>query len=389
MAPQAQRLSPLSLKQTLPLNDAVARSVDQGRDAIQRALQTTIPTTRTSMPPHPGLLVIVGPCSVHDPAAALEYARHLAAAAERYRGELLIAMRVYIEKPRTTVGWKGLVHHPDLAQGAASDLNRGLFASRQIMLQVAELGLPVVTEVLSPLVLPFVQDVLACGVIGARTTESQPHRELVSDVPMPMGFKNGTDGSLGVALDAMKAAAQPHTLVSVDDEGYLVEHFSAGNHNTFTVLRGGKSGPNFSPEHILQAEAAMFQAGQPVRLVVDCSHGNSMKDYRKQPAVAASVAKQVAAGAPIAGVMLESNIYAGRQDIPADGLAGLQYGVSVTDGCISWKETELVLDELAAAVRMRQAVLPKPVALHSRRRSSVQQSMEKLRPNISILEFSG
>ncbi|KAJ5902063.1 hypothetical protein N7495_002591 [Penicillium taxi] len=382
MATSRTRLSPGTLKQALPLEGAAARSVGQGRDAINRLLSAPFPLEHDYLAPSPKLLVIIGPCSIHDPDAAMDYARRLAVIAERHRGQLLIAMRVYIEKPRSTVGWKGLVHDPDLTQGNGN-LAKGLQVSREIMLRVAELGLPVVTEVLSPFVLPFLEDVLACGIIGARTTESQPHREVASDAPMAIGFKNGTDGTLGVALDAMQASAQSHTLVAVDDEGFLIERLSTGNQNTFVVLRGGKSGPNFSRAHIQQAEAAMRKSGQEVRLVVDCSHGNSMKDYRKQPIVAADLAQQIADGMPIAGVMLESNIHAGQQSIATEGL---KYGVSITDGCISWEETERVLDNLAAAVKMREAsALTQPVPLNL---SSLHQSNAKLEPNVSIVELS-
>ncbi|QKX55384.1 uncharacterized protein TRUGW13939_02476 [Talaromyces rugulosus] len=385
MASQAKRLSPRGLKDSLPVTDEVARSVQEGRDAFQRALKTPIPLIQNSS--HPGLLVMVGPCSIHDTAAGMEYAQRLAAAAKKYRGELLIAMRVYIEKPRTTVGWKGLVHDPDLVQGEESDLTRGLSVSREIMLRVAELGLPIVTEVLSPFVLPFIQDLLSCGIIGARTTESQTHREIASDAPMPVGFKNGTNGTVSVALDAIQAAAQPHSFLSVDDDGHLIDHFSAGNPDTFVVLRGGSDGPNYSAQHIRQAELAMANARQPVRLVVDCSHGNSMKDYRRQPEVAANVANQISAGAAIAGVMLESNINPGRQNISPDGLCGLQYGVSVTDGCISWEETERVLEGLAASVRARQTVPLTPAI--SVPLSSMQKTLEKLQPSVSVVELSG
>lgn len=221
-------------------------------------------------------------------------------------------MRVYVEKPRTTIGWKGLVHDPDLTQSQASRLDKGLHASRSIMASVASLGLPVATEMLSPLVVPFVDDVVSLGVVGARTTESQTHRELASDVPFPVGFKNGTDGGLGVALDAMRAAATPHTLLGVDEHGALVQRLSASNQDTFIVLRGGKSGPNYGPEHVRRAEAAMKQAGRRPVLVVDASHGNSNKDYRNQAKVAACVGEQIAAGAEIAGIMIESNIQAGE-----------------------------------------------------------------------------
>lgn len=265
------------------------------------------------------LMVIVGPCSIHDTNAALEYASLLSKAAERYERELLIVMRVYIEKPRSTVGWKGLIHDPDHAQdlGGANpstipDLLKGVSTARKIMLDVAKKGLPVATELLNPLLVYFFDDIVCLGVIGARTTESQTHREMASDMPMPIGIKNGTDGGLKVAIDAMKAVSRSHTVISVDDNAYLAYHISQGNPDTFVVLRGGSQGPNFSPEHVKAAEAELLRLGKKPSIVVDCSHGNSSKDYRNQGAVAACLADQIAAGAPIMGVMLESNINEGK-----------------------------------------------------------------------------
>ncbi|ROV97533.1 hypothetical protein VSDG_04523 [Cytospora chrysosperma] len=347
MAPITSKLSPGSLKTELPLDDQTLASVASSRATIKHILSSPETDDR--------LLVIVGPCSIHDTGVALDYAERLSALSSRLRGDLVVIMRVYVEKPRTTVGWKGLVHDPDLTQAQASCLDRGLHVSRSVMARVAALGLPVATEMLSPLVVPFVDDVVSLGVIGARTTESQTHRELASDVPFPVGFKNGTDGGLAVALDAIQAAGSPHTLLAVDEHGSLVQRLSAGNENTFVVLRGGKSGPNYGPEHVRQAEAAMRKAGRRPALVVDASHGNSNKDYRNQAKVAASVGEQIVAGAEIAGIMIESNIQAGRQDIPECGMAGLEYGVSVTDGCVGWQETQDVLENLAAAVRARRA----------------------------------
>ena len=293
---------------TLSKRADILRNVEEQRQAIKHALSPSGLGER--------LLVIIGPCSIHDTAAGMDYARRLAAAAEKHKSEILVAMRVYIEKPRTTVGWKGLVHDPDLTQSQCSDIDKGLRASRDIMVRVAELGLPVVTEMLSPLVIPFLDDVLAMGVIGARTTESQTHRELASDVPFPVGFKNGTDGSLGVAIDAIKSSERQHTLLGVSEDGGLVQKVSPGNPDTFVVLRGGKHGPNYASEHVREAQNAMTKAGKPVRLVIDCSHGNSSKDYRNQGKVAACVGRQVAAGAPVAGLMIESNIRPGEFMLP-------------------------------------------------------------------------
>lgn len=343
-------------------DECTIESINRSREEIKSLLQNPHRNKR--------LLVMIGPCSIHDPVAALEYAKRLATIRERYNQELLLVMRVYVEKPRTTVGWKGFIHDPNLNDTA--DMTKGLYLSRQLMIQVAKMGIPVVTEILSPLVAPFLEDTLSCGVIGARTTESQTHRELVSDVNVPVGFKNGTDGSVGLAVDAMRAAKQSHTVLSVNDDGQLITKLSPGNQDTFVILRGGKSGPNFSSKHVEEAAHAMEAVGLPVRLMVDCSHGNSQKDYRNQQKVATAVAEQFATGAPVAGVMIESNINAGicskllcfeykpadkfpgRQDIDLDNIAALKYGVSVTDGCVGWEETETILEKLATSVQKRQ-----------------------------------
>lgn len=282
-----------------------------GRDAVRGLL---------SHPPSDGrLLVIVGPCSIHDPTAALDYASLLAEVAEQHRRELLIVMRVYVEKPRSISGWKGLIHDPDYAQTPGNsrhetnpDLNKGVLTSREVMLNVAKKGLPIATELLNPLLVHFFQDLVSIGVIGARTTESQTHREMSSDMPMPVGLKNGTDGGLKVAINAMMATSRSHTVVGVDEEGCLAYHLSRGNPDTFIILRGGSQGPNFGPEHIRDAERELLRAGKKPCIVVDCSHGNSSKDYRNQGIVAACVADQIVTGAPIIGVMLESNINEGK-----------------------------------------------------------------------------
>ena len=266
-------------------------------------------------------MVVVGPCSIHDVDAALHYATLLTNAAELYRRELLIVMRVYIEKPRSTIGWKGLVHEPDHAQtlpkstsvrgGGQPQLNKGVLISRKVMLEVAQKSLPVATELLNPLLAHYFEDVASLGVIGARTTESQTHREMASSMPMPVGFKNGTDGSLNVAINAMVSASRSHTVVGFDESGYLSYHLSDGNPDTFVILRGGSSGPNFDAEHVREAHAELLRAGKKPCIVVDCSHGNSMKDYRNQGKVAACLAAQIASGVPIKGVMIESNIHEG------------------------------------------------------------------------------
>lgn len=293
------------VKLALPLEETVERNVQSSRDAVRNLL---------SQDSDSRLMVIIGPCSIHDPDAALEYASQLAEVAKKHHRELLVVMRVYVEKPRTTIGWKGLLHDPDHAHTLGTsepDLNKGVLVSRQIMLNVAKMGLPVATELLNPLLVKFFEDIVSVGVIGARTTESQTHREMSSDMPMPMGFKNGTDGGLRVALDAMAAASRPHTVVGVDEEGRLSYNLSRGNPDTFIILRGGSHGPNFSSEHIQETARELIRAGKKASIVVDCSHGNSSKDYRNQGKVAACLANQIAVGAPIKGVMIESNINEG------------------------------------------------------------------------------
>lgn len=358
---RARMATPAEIKSSLPLEEATRKSIQLNRHAVSRLLSSPGSDDR--------LLVIVGPCSIHDPKAALEYAERLSQASERYQSDLLIVMRVYVEKPRSTIGWKGLIHDPNYGQTlppsshrpVKDDFDKGVHASRKIMLDVASLGLPIATELLSPLLVIFFQDVVSLGVVGARTTESQTHREMASEMPFPTGFKNSTDGSIKTASDAIQAAIRPHTVVGIDDEGRLNSRVSLGNPNSFVILRGGSRGPNFRPDDVRNAETEMLRAGVASRLVVDCSHGNSMKDYRNQGSVASCLAEQVAAGAPIAGVMLESNIHEGRQDVPENKVSevseALKYGVSITDGCIGWEETKSVLYLLAHAVRQRRSLM--------------------------------
>lgn len=257
---------------------------------------------------------MIGPCSIHDPIAALEYGKRLCMLKQAHENDLTIVMRVYVEKPRTTVGWKGMAYDPDMND--TSDMAKGLLLTRSLMVKLAEQGLPIVTEVLSPLIVPFFDDCLSSAVIGARTTESQIHRELASSLDVPVGFKNGTDGSVAVAIEAMTSAAHPHNFLTASASGHVVQEVSKGNADCFAILRGGRSGPSIYPEHIEACADALAAKKQPVRIMVDCSHGNSSKDYRNQAKVAAILAEQYAAGAPIAGVMLESNIKAGELSAP-------------------------------------------------------------------------
>jgi 3-deoxy-7-phosphoheptulonate synthase len=300
------------------------------------------------------LMVIVGPCSVHDTKAALEYAALLGKEAKKHASELLVVMRVYFEKPRTTVGWKGLINDP-LVDGSFR-INDGLRIARGLLAQIAEAGLPAATEFLDPITPQYVADLVAYGAIGARTTESQIHRELASGLSMPVGFKNGTDGSVQVAVDACLSARSSHWFPSVTKDGVVAIFQTSGNPDAHVILRGGsRTGPNYGAEFVTDAAARIQKAGLSTRLVVDCSHGNSSKDHRRQPLVAADIAAQVAAGSRvIAGVMIESHLAEGRQDWK--GKDASAYGCSITDACISFEQTVPVLDGLAAAVRARRAL---------------------------------
>ena len=296
------------------------------------------------------LLAVVGPCSVHDVAAAHEYAEHLSAAAEEMRDDLCIAMRVYFEKPRTTTGWKGLINDPHL--DGSGDVNTGLRMARKLLLEVLDLGLPVGCEFLDPITPQYISDTVAWGAIGARTTESQIHRQLGSGLSMPVGFKNRTDGNIDVAVDAVRAAAVPHAFAGVDVTGTPAILYTTGNPDSHIILRGGRGAPNYGAEAVAEALAKLRAAGVPERVVIDFSHDNSGKDHSRQPAVATDVAAQVAGGnSAIMGVMLESFLVSGRQDLD-DGQ--LTYGQSITDACMDWESTRAVLQELAAAVRTRR-----------------------------------
>jgi 3-deoxy-7-phosphoheptulonate synthase len=300
------------------------------------------------------LMVIVGPCSVHDTKAALEYAALLQKEAQKHAAELLVVMRVYFEKPRTTVGWKGLINDPQV--DGSFRINEGLRLARGLLAQIAEMGLPSATEFLDPITPQYVADLVSYGAIGARTTESQIHRELASGLSMPVGFKNGTDGSIQVAVDACLSARSSHWFPSVTKDGVVAIFQTSGNPDAHIILRGGsRTGPNYGAEFVTDAAARIQKAGLNSRLVIDCSHGNSSKDHRRQPLVAADIAAQVAAGSHvIAGVMVESHLVEGRQDWK--GKDASTYGCSITDACISFQETIPVLDGLAAAVRARRAV---------------------------------
>lgn len=299
------------------------------------------------------LLVVVGPCSIHDPKAALEYATGLQVAAERLRDDLLVIMRVYFEKPRTTVGWKGLINDPKL--DGSFDINNGLRTARRLLLELAEMGLPAGSEFLDVITPQFIADLISWGAIGARTTESQIHRELASGLSMPVGFKNGTDGNVQIAIDAIGAGRNPHHFLSVTKQGISAIVNTTGNDTCHLILRGSNAGPNYDAESIASAQQRLAAAGINDHIMVDCSHGNSRKDHTKQPVVATDICDQVAAGSnAIMGVMIESHLKAGKQN-HQDGTP-LVYGQSITDACLDWTSTEPLLDQLAASVRARRSV---------------------------------
>ena len=296
--------------------------------------------------------MIVGPCSIHDPAAGLEYGRRLRALADEHARDLCIVMRVYFEKPRTTVGWKGLINDPHLDGSFA--INEGLRRARRVLLDLAELGLPAGCEFLDPISPQFTSDLVSWGAIGARTTESQVHRELASGLSMPVGFKNGTDGGVQIAIDAVRAAAHPHQFLGVTEQGLCAIVATRGNPDCHVILRGGASGPNYDAVSVQKTAAGLVDAGLAPRLMVDTSHGNSDKDYRRQPVAAHDLAEQVAHGEnAIFGVMMESFLVDGRQDLKNP--AALRYGQSITDACMGWEMTVPVLADLARAVHARRA----------------------------------
>jgi 3-deoxy-7-phosphoheptulonate synthase len=336
-------LPPAILLEELPLTEAASVTVSRARDEVARILRGE----------DDRLVVVAGPCSIHDPVAALDYAQRLRSLADDLAADLRLVMRVYFEKPRTTVGWKGLINDPALDGSFA--INAGLRVGRRLLLDLAELGLPAGCEFLDPITPQFISDLVTWGAIGARTTESQVHRELASACSMPVGFKNGTDGGVQIAVDAVRAAAHPHHFIGVTEQGLAGIVSTAGNPDCHVILRGGATGPNYDALHVQKTLAALRDAGLPPRVMIDASHGNSEKDYRRQPAVVHEVATQVAQGETgIIGMMMESFLLEGRQDLGDP--ARLVYGQSVTDACMSWETTVPVLRELATAVRVRREV---------------------------------
>jgi 3-deoxy-7-phosphoheptulonate synthase len=334
-------VSPDQILEDLPLSAEQEEKVLQDRAEVAGVLNRS----------DDRLLVMVGPCSVHDVEAALDYAARLSATAEELKADLCIAMRVYFEKPRTTIGWKGLINDPHL--DGSGDVNSGLHMARSLLREVLDLGLPIGCEFLDPITPQYISDLVAWGAIGARTTESQIHRQLASGLSMPVGFKNGTDGSVKVAVDAVRAAAAKHAFAGVHVTGQPAILHTDGNPDCHVILRGGRGAPNYDEETVADALAQLRDAGLPERIVIDASHDNSGKDHERQPQVAREIADQIAGGnEAIVGVMLESFLVAGRQDlVPGTDVV---YGQSITDACMDWDTTVLTLDRLAAAVRERR-----------------------------------
>ncbi|AUM69460.1 3-deoxy-7-phosphoheptulonate synthase [Pseudomonas fluorescens] len=322
--------SSLQLKHQLPLSTALSQQVSAHRQAIRAILDGE----------DSRLLVIVGPCSIHDPKSALEYAANLARLAHEVSDSMLLVMRAYVEKPRTTVGWKGLAYDPGL--DGSDDMAAGLTLSRELMREMLQLGLPVATELLQPMAASYFDDLLSWVAIGARTTESQIHREMASGLGMPVGFKNGTDGGVGIACDAMRSAAHPHRHFGVDSQGHPAIIQTPGNPDTHLVLRGGHRGPNYDRQSVTQIHSDLTRLKIPARIMVDCSHANSGKDPLRQPQVFNDVLEQRLQGnRSLIGMMLESHLFEGCQPLGPS----MRYGVSVTDGCLGWEATEQLLRE--------------------------------------------
>ncbi|KAL1916359.1 uncharacterized protein VTP21DRAFT_5976 [Calcarisporiella thermophila] len=299
------------------------------------------------------LIVVVGPCSIHDVEAAKEYGKRLKEQADILADDLLIIMRAYFEKPRTTVGWKGLINDPHI--DGSFQINKGLRIARQLLCDLTNIGMPVGCELLDTISPQFLGDLFSWGAIGARTTESQLHRELASGVSFPVGFKNGTDGNVGIALDAIRAAAHPHHFLGVTKAGLAAITRTRGNDLCHVILRGGNKGPNYESQHIEETKTAIAKTKLPERIMVDCSHGNSQKKHTNQPLVSKCLAEQIAAGeSSIVGIMIESNLKEGRQDVPPEGPQALEYGKSITDACVGWDTTITMLEELAKGVRARR-----------------------------------
>ena len=335
-------LPPAILIEEIPLTEKATSVVDRGREECEAILENK----------DDRLIVISGPCSIHDTLAALEYAEKLLPLAQKYAEELVVIMRVYFEKPRTVVGWKGLINDPNI--DGSFEINKGLRLGRKLLVDICELGLPTGAEFLDTIIPQFIADAIAWSAIGARTTESQVHRELASGLSMPVGFKNGTNGDVQIAIDAVRSTAQPHWFPSVTKQGVTAIFQTTGNLSAHVILRGGNStGPNYQADQIEPVLKKLGDVNLPQKLIVDCSHGNSSKDHTLQTKVAKDIAEQIAAGQEgIAGVMLESHLVAGRQNYSSDG--NNVYGQSITDACIDIQTTAEILADLAQAVQARR-----------------------------------
>ncbi|WP_295749941.1 3-deoxy-7-phosphoheptulonate synthase [Undibacterium sp.] len=333
--------TPVDLHARLPLSERAASVVNQGREALRNILDGT----------DKRLFVVVGPCSIHDPVAGLDYARRLLALQEEVKDSMLLVMRVYFEKPRTTTGWKGYINDPYMDDSFRVD--QGMELARQFLLDVCELGLPTGTEALDPISPQYLGDLIAWTAIGARTTESQTHREMSSGLSTPVGFKNGTDGDISIAINAILSASHPHSFLGLNDQGRVAIVRTRGNQYGHVVLRGGDGRPNYDTVSVAMAEQAMQKAKLRPNVVVDCSHANSYKKPELQPLVMADVINQIVNGnSSLVGIMIESNLVAGNQKIPTD-LSQLTYGCSVTDACVDWATTEKMLRDAAARLRSR------------------------------------
>ncbi|QWF70739.1 3-deoxy-7-phosphoheptulonate synthase AroG [Methylomonas paludis] len=335
-------VAPIQVHDEIPMTETAAATILKTRAAIHNILNGT----------DDRLLVVIGPCSIHDPQAAVEYAKRIKQISDSLQADLLIVMRVYFEKPRTTVGWKGLINDPDL--NSSFDINKGLRLARQVLLDVNNLGVPAATEYLDLITPQYVSDLISWGAIGARTTESQVHRELASGLSCPVGFKNATDGGIKIAIDAINAAMSPHHFLSVAKDGKSAIFSTRGNEDVHIILRGGNNRPNYDEVSVDQVAEGLQKAGLPANIMIDFSHANCQKKFERQMHVAQDVAGQIANGdIRIIGAMVESHLVAGRQDVEEG--KPLVFGQSITDACLGWQDSSKLLDDMAAAVRQRRA----------------------------------
>ena len=339
VASQQALTAPVALRSSVPVDESIFSFVRESREVVSNILDRK----------DHRLMVVVGPCSIHDRDAAIDYAAKLKGLSDELDDTLYIIMRVYFEKPRTTTGWKGLINDPSLDD--SFDIEAGLKLGRTLLRDLLAMGLPTATEALDPITPQYLQDLICWSAIGARTTESQTHREMASGLSSAVGFKNGTDGSLDVAINALKSVQHPHRFLGINSEGVVSIFETRGNPYGHVVLRGGSNGPNYDSVNIAKCEAALVKASLPSNIMVDCSHANSSKDHKVQPLVTRDISNQILKGnQSIIGLMLESHLHEGRQDIPTD-LRDLQYGVSVTDACMDWETTETSLRELADSLQ--------------------------------------